>query len=244
MRVARFFVDPPLETGARRALSERAAHHAARVLRLRVGDPLTLFDGRGGEYAATLAERTRDAVTVEVGAWHEVEREAPLGIVLAQGISSAERMDLTVQKAVELGVAAIQPLDCEKSVVRLDARRAESRRAHWQRVVIAACEQCGRNRLPEVRPPLPVAALCEATRAQSPKWLLAPEAQARLRDAARGLESGLLLAAGPEAGFSDTETRALVDAGYMPVRLGPRILRTETAALAAIAALNAIAGDG
>ena len=244
MRVARFFVDPPLETGARLALPERAAHHAARVLRLRVGDPLTLFDGRGGEYAATLVERTREEISVEVGAWHEVEREAPLGIVLAQGISSAERMDLTVQKAVELGVAVIQPLDCEKSVVRLDARRAESRRAHWQRVVVAACEQCGRNRLPEVRPPLRVSALCESTPAAPAKWLLAPEAPTRLRDVAHAIGKGLVMAAGPEAGFSAAETRALLDAGYMPVRLGPRILRTETAALAALAALNAIAGDG
>jgi len=244
MRVARFFVDPPLEMGTNVALPERAAHHAVRVLRLRVGDPLTLFDGRGGEYAATLVERTRDGVAVQVGAWHAVERESPLGIVLAQGISSAERMDLTVQKAVELGVASIQPLDCEKSVVRLDARRAESRRVHWRRVVISACEQCGRNRLPEVRPPLSVAALCEASQTQGPKWLLSPEAPTRLRDAARGLGSGLLIAAGPEAGFSESESRALLEAGYAPVRLGPRILRTETAALAALAALNAIAGDG
>ncbi len=244
MRVARFFVDPPLEAGAHVALPERAAHHATRVLRLRVGDRLTLFDGRGGEYAATLAERTRDGVSAEIGAWHEVERESPLGIVLAQGISSAERMDLTVQKAVELGVAAIQPLDCEKSVVRLDARRAASRLAHWQRVVIAACEQCGRNRLPQVRPPLSVAVLCEASQTQGPKWLLSPEAPTRLRDAARGLGTGLVVAAGPEAGFSESESRALLEAGYAPVRLGPRILRTETAALAALAALNAIAGDG
>ncbi|HSH08238.1 MAG TPA: 16S rRNA (uracil(1498)-N(3))-methyltransferase [Burkholderiales bacterium] len=243
MRVARFFVDPPLEAGAQVALPERAAHHATRVLRLRVGDRLTLFDGRGGEYAATLVARTRDGVSVQIGAWHEVERESPLGIVLAQGISSAERMDLTVQKAVELGVAAIQPLDCEKSVVRLDARRAASRLVHWRRIVISACEQCGRNRLPEVRPPLSVAALC-AVQTRGPKWLLSPEAPTRLREAARGLGSGLLIAAGPEAGFSELESRALLEAGYAPVRLGPRILRTETAALAALAVLNAIAGDG
>jgi len=244
MRVARFFIDPPLETGARLQLPERAAHHAARVLRLRIGDPVTLFDGRGGEYAATIVSRPRDGVSVEVGAWHEVERESPLGIVLAQGISSAERMDLTVQKAVELGVATIQPLDTEKSVVRLDARRAESRLAHWRRIVVSACEQCGRNRLPEVRPPLSISALCEVTPVEGPRWLLAPEASTRLRDAAHALPKGLVMAAGPEAGFSDAETRALLAAGYTPVQLGPRVLRTETAALAAIAALNAIAGDG
>jgi len=244
MRVARFFVDPPLETGARRALPERAAHHAARVLRLRTGDPVTLFDGRGGEYASIIADLARDSLIVELGAWHEVERELPLAITLAQGISSAERMDLTVQKAVELGAAAIQPLATEKSVVRLDAQRVESRLVHWRRVVISACEQCGRNRLPEVRAPMSVTELCEATRNEPAKWLLAPEALTRLRDAARGLGESLVIAAGPEAGFSDAETRALLAAKYVPVHLGPRILRTETAALAAIAALNAIAGDG
>jgi 16S rRNA (uracil1498-N3)-methyltransferase len=244
MRVARFFVDPPLKAGLRLALPERAAHHATRVLRLCVGDAVTLFDGRGGEHGATIAEMRGDRVSVEVGSWQDIEREAPIAIVLAQGLSSAERMDLTVQKAVELGVAAIQPLGTEKSVVRLDARRTESRLGHWRRIVISACEQCGRNRLPEVRAPVSVAELCEATREEPARWLLAPEAQTRLRDAARGLGSGLVMAAGPEAGFSDGEMRALLAAGYAPVHLGPRILRTETAALAAIAAINAIAGDG
>lgn len=244
MRVARFFVDSPLETGTRRALPERAAHHAVRVLRLRAGDPLILFDGGGGEHAGVIADLSRDSLIVEVGARHDIERESPLAITLAQGISSAERMDLTIQKSVELGVAVIQPLMTEKSMVRLDPQRAESRLAHWRRIVISACEQCGRNRLPEVRAPISIPELCEATRDEPAKWLLAPEAQARLRDATRGLGERLVVAAGPEAGFSDTETRALSAAGYARVNLGPRILRTETAALAAIAALNAIAGDG
>jgi len=244
MRLARFFVDPPLETGARIALPEHAAHHAARVLRLRDGDSIVLFDGRGGEYAASIAGLDRDAVHVTVGAWQDVERESPLAIALAQGISGAERMDLTVQKAVELGVATIQPLSTEKSVVRLDARRTTSRLAHWRRIVISACEQCGRNRLPEIHAPISVAELCETTRDVPARWLLAPEAQTRLRDAAQGLGESLAMAVGPEAGFSEAETRSLLDAGFAPVRLGPRILRTETAALAAIAALNAMAGDG
>jgi 16S rRNA (uracil1498-N3)-methyltransferase len=244
MRLARFYVDPPLETGTRRALPEHAAHHAARVLRLRTGDPLTLFDGRGGEYAGVIANLARDSLIVEIQAWQDLERESPLAVTLAQGISSAERMDLTVQKAVELGVAQIQPLVAEKSVVRLDARRAQSRLAHWRRIVVSACEQCGRNRLPEIRAPVSIAALCEATRDAPARWLLAPEAQTRLRDAARGLGESLVIAAGPEAGFSDAETHALAAAGYARVNLGPRVLRSETAALAAIAALNAIAGDG
>jgi len=243
MRVARFFVETPLKTGARLALPARAAHHATRVLRLRRGNSVILFDGRGGEYAATIADLARDAVAVEVGAWQDIERESPLAITLAQGISSAERMDLTIQKAVELGVAAIQPLATEKSVVRLDEKRAESRRAHWQRVVISACEQCGRNRLPEVRAPVSVAELCALTREEAAKWLLALDAETRVRDAATSLAESLVIAAGPEAGFSDQETRTLREAGYTPVHLGPRVLRTETAALAAIASINAIVGD-
>lgn len=244
MRVARLFVDPPLATGAQLELPERAAHHALRVLRLRAGDPLTLFDGRGGEYAGVIADLARNSLIVEVDAWQDIERESPLAVTLAQGISSAERMDLTVQKAVELGAAAIQPLATEKALVRLDAQRAESRLAHWRRIVISACEQCGRNRLPEVRAPVSVAELCAATQGLDARWLLAPEAPTRLRDAARGLSEKLVIAAGPEAGFSDAEAHALSAAGYTRVNLGPRILRTETAALAAIAALNAIAGDG
>lgn len=244
MRVARLYVETPLETGARIALSARTAHHVARVLRLRAGDPVILFDGRGGEYAANLASLSRDKVAVEVGEWHDIERESPLAITLAQGISSAERMDLTIQKAVELGVAAIQPLATEKSVVRLDAQRAESRLAHWRRIVVASCEQCGRNRLPEVHSHIGVANLCAATRAEPAKWILMPNAKTRVRDASRSVNETLVIAAGPEAGFSDPETRALHDAGYMAVQLGPRVLRTETAALAAIAAINSVAGDG
>ena len=217
MRIARFFLDTPIETGARVALSERAAHHAARVLRLRGGDKVTLFDGRGGEYAATIVESTRNAMAVEVGTWQDIERESPLAITLAQGVSSAERMDLTVQKAVELGVAAIQPLHTERSVVRLDARRLESRLVHWRRIVTAACEQCGRNRLPEVRAPISVAQLCEASQAWPTKWLLAPGAATRLQAAARSIAGPLALAAGPEAGFSDDETQALIAAGFTPL---------------------------
>jgi 16S rRNA (uracil1498-N3)-methyltransferase len=244
MRVARFYLESPLETGARIALSERAAHHAARVLRLRSGDDVTLFDGRGGEYAATIVESTRNAIAVEVGLWQDIERESPLGVTLVQGISSAERMDLTVQKAVELGVAAIQPLHTDKSIVRLNPQRLESRLVHWRRIVTAACEQCGRNRLPEVGAPISVAQLCESTRAWPTKWLLTPGAATRLQAAARSIAGPLAIAAGPEAGFSDDETQALIAAGFTPLQLGPRTLRTETAATAALAALNAIAGDG
>ncbi|HEY5637149.1 MAG TPA: 16S rRNA (uracil(1498)-N(3))-methyltransferase [Burkholderiales bacterium] len=244
MRAARLYVDTALAANSTLVLPERAAHHAARVLRLRAGHRLVLFDGRGGEYDAVIESGPRNAVTVAVGAHRDVERESPLGVVLAQGISGAERMDFTIQKAVELGAAAIQPLATERSVVRLDAARAETKRAHWQRIVIAACEQCGRNRLPPVRAPVGVQAFCRDATLPAARWLLAPGASARLATAATGLAGGAVLAAGPEAGFSEIEAAALEAAGFRALSLGPRVLRTETAAIAALGALNALAGDG
>lgn len=233
----RLFVAAELRTGASLALPAPSAHHASRVLRLREGDPVTLFDGRGGEFDARLRMPGKDQVVAEVGERREIEREAPLAVTLAQGISSGEKMDFTIQKAVELGVAAIQPLIAEKSVVRLADERAAKRLAHWRRIVIAACEQCGRNRIPPVAEPVP---LERYRAAPGMKILLSPSGTGSLRDVGNG---SVTLAAGPEAGFSEAEESVLVRAGFVPVRLGPRVLRTETAALAALAALNALAGD-
>lgn len=244
MRAARLYVDTALAANSTLELPERAAHYTARVLRLRAGHRLVLFDGRGGEYDAVIEAGPRNVVTVAVGAHRDVERESPLGVVLAQGISGAERMDFTIQKAVELGAAAIQPLATARSVVRLDAARTETRLAHWQRIVIAACEQCGRNRLPEVRTPVGVRAFCRDATLPAARWLLAPGAPTRIAAAAAGLSGGAVLAAGPEAGFSEDESSALEAAGFRALSLGPRVLRTETAAIAALGALNALAGDG
>lgn len=240
-RVPRFHVEGRLETGLQLLLPAVAAHHAARVLRLREGDAVTLFDGSGGEYAARILRLARDAVTVEIDAFTALERESPLLVTLAQGISAGDRMDLTIQKAVELGVLAIQPLLAERSVVRLKGERSDSRREHWQRVATAACEQCGRNRVPMVAGA--IATTHYAAAPEALKLLLAPGASASLRSLAVSSQVPITIAAGPEAGFSPSEQARLIAGGFRPVHLGPRVLRTETAAPAALAALNALHGD-
>ena len=237
-RVPRLFAAAELRSGAKLALPEQAAHHAARVLRLREGDPVILFDGRGGEYEASLYMPGRDRVVAEVGAKRDIERESPLEVTLVQAVSTGEKMDYTVQKTVELGVAAIHPVLASRSVVRLAGDREAKRVAHWRRVAIAACEQCGRNRVPPVAEPVTVDRYRPP--AQGAKILLSPAGTRSLREFEQG---PITLAAGPEAGFSEEEEALLMRAGFIPVRLGPRVLRTETAALAALAALNALAGD-
>jgi len=242
-RVPRLYVNAPLEPQARLELPDGAAHHAARVLRLREGDLALLFDGRGGEYEARLSMPGRGRVVAEIGAWHDVERESALAVTLVQAVSSGEKMDFTIQKAVELGVAAIQPVLSVKSVVRLSAEREAKKLMHWKRVAISACEQCGRNRLPEVREALSVEAYCRTPGPASLRLLLSPAANRGLKSARDRIKEAVTLAVGPEAGFSAGEEQLLEGAGFVPVRLGQRILRTETAALAALAALNALAGD-
>jgi len=242
-RVPRLFVDAELHPVSKLPLPVDAAHHATRVLRLRDGDAVVLFDGRGGEYEARLVVSARGQVAAQTGQRRDPERESPLQITLVQAVSSSEKMDFTIQKAVELGVAAIQPVLSAKSVVRLSAEREAKKLAHWKRIAIAACEQCGRNRLPELREAMSVDAYCRAPGPAALRLLLSPGENPGLLSLRSKIERAVTLAVGPEAGFSDAEERLLQRAGFVPVRLGPRILRTETAALAALAALNAIAGD-
>jgi len=242
-RIARFFADLPLRAGSTVQLPEDAAHHAVHVLRLRPGDEVTLFHGRGGEYAGHLAAIDRLRVSVDVLAHRPVERESALAVTLVQGVSAGEKMDFTVQKATELGVAAVQPVVCERSTGRVAGERAVLKRAHWRRVAISACEQCGRNRIPELHPVRTLAEYCREPVSPGMRLLLAPHAELRLGAAATRPAGPVTLAAGPEAGFSDAEEAALAEAGFTPVRLGPRVLRTETAALAALAALQALAGE-
>jgi 16S rRNA (uracil1498-N3)-methyltransferase len=242
-RVARFYTDSMLRAGGVSLLPEATAHHAVHVLRLRAGDEVTLFNGRGGEYAGRIAALDRLRVSVDVLEHRRLERESPLAVTLVQGVSAGEKMDFTVQKATELGVAALQPVLAARSLGRLAGERAALKRAHWRRVAIAACEQCGRNRIPEILPVLPLAEYCRAPAAAGARLLLSPHAQLGLRAAAARLDGAATLASGPEAGFGADEEALLVAAGFVPVRLGPRVLRTETAALAALAALNALAGD-
>jgi len=242
-RIARFHVDVALRAGSTVLLPEDAAHHAVHVLRLRPQDEVVLFNGRGGEFAGRLAAVDRLRVSIDLLEHRAVERESPLAVTLVQGVSSGEKMDFTVQKATELGVWALQPVVAARSVGRLAGERAELKRAHWRRVAIAACEQCGRNRVPEVRPVLALADYCRQAGAEGSRLLLAPQSRLGLREAAGRLNGAVALAAGPEAGFEAAEEGELAQAGFTPVRLGPRVLRTETAALAALAALNALAGD-
>ena len=237
-RIPRFHIAAALHSGMQLDFPDEAAHHAARVLRLRAGEAVTLFDGSGGEYEAQIVAIGRSGVRVAVGAHHARERESPLCITLVQGVSSSDRMDFIIQKAVELGVAAIQPVLTAKSVVRLSQDRAAAKLAHWQRVAIAACEQCGRNRVPGICAALPISRY--APNDASVKIVLSPLATQDLR---QFVQSPLTLAVGPEAGFDTAEEKLLAQQGFVPARLGPRILRTETAALAALAALNALRGD-
>ncbi|HUQ25557.1 MAG TPA: 16S rRNA (uracil(1498)-N(3))-methyltransferase [Burkholderiales bacterium] len=239
-RAPRFYSEARLREGTTCALPEESAHHAVRVLRLRAGDDVTLFDGHGGEYGARIASIERTRVAIDVLDHRGVERESPLRVLLVQGVSSGERMDFTVRKAVELGVAEIHPVIAAASVARPKGERAAARHEHWQRIAIAACEQCGRNRIPKVLPLVPLSGY----RAQGDglKLLLSPLSRTALsKIAVKGDE--FVIAAGPEAGFNSAEEAALVQAGFVPVQLGARILRTETAALAALAALNALRGD-
>jgi 16S rRNA (uracil1498-N3)-methyltransferase len=208
---------------------------------LRDGDALTLFDGRGGEYDARITGFRKDAVQVEVREHRVVERESALDLTLAQGISRGERMDWVVQKATELGVRRIVPVLTERSVVRLDERQSERKLQHWRGIAIAACEQCGRNRVPEVASPSNFFEAIRASDAHMTRLLLSPAATLRARDLPRPTAITLLI--GPEGGLADDEEEAATRAGFKPVQLGPRILRTETAAIAALAALQHDFGD-
>jgi len=219
------------------------AHHLAHVLRLAPGDPVVLFDGRGAAYDAVIAQSARGAVRVRVGDRRNEDRESPLCVLLAQAVSSGERMDYTIQKAVELGVAAVQPLLSERCVVRLSGERAAKRVLHWQAVAVAACEQCGRNRVPAVHPLLPLRDwLQQPAAAGELRLSLAPEAAVGLRQLDRPAGRVTVLA-GPEGGLTATELDDAAGAGFRPLRLGPRVLRTETAAVALLAAMQALWGD-
>ncbi len=243
MRLTRVYVDAPLAAGERVILEGNAASHVSRVLRLRVGEALTLFNGAGGEYAASIDAARGGRLTVAVGEPRAVDRESPLTLTLAQGVSRGERMDLVVQKATELGVSGIVPLFTERSVVRLGAQQAERKLNHWRAIAIAACEQSGRNRLPKVAPPLSLADLLRSgADREGGRLLLSPGATSRL-DALPHPATSVTVLIGPEGGLTDAEQEAAVAAGFLPVRLGPRVLRTETAAIAALALLQREFGD-
>lgn len=239
----RIHVPATLAPGAVLALPPAAAHHLVHVLRAAVGDEVVVFRD-GVEFAAAVTRIDKHAVTVKLVSGKAIDRETPLPCVLAQAISSGERMDLTLQKAVELGVSSVQPLYSERSVVRLDAERAGKRIAHWQQVLIAACEQCGRNIIPGLAAPVPVfnwLGALPAAGAGELRVLLSPHATTRLADLPRPRR--VILLAGPEGGFTAVEADLAQQHGFVALRLGPRVLRTETAALAALAAMQTLWGD-
>lgn len=240
MRVSRFYLPQALSPHTSLQLDSDSAHYLGTVLRLKQGAKLIVFNGEGGEYAARLEETSKAGFSVKLGEFNPREAESPLLTHLGLGISRGERMDLAIQKAVELGVAAITPLFTERCVVQLDAARKGQRLQHWRRIAQSACEQCGRNRLPEVFEPL---TLEDWIRRQAGlRLFLDPNGTASLRELPPP-HGPVCLLSGPEGGFAEHERADAMQAGFIPLRLGPRVLRTETAALAALAAIQTIWGD-
>jgi 16S rRNA (uracil1498-N3)-methyltransferase len=234
----RFYVDTPLVQGTDLALPEGAARHAM-VRRVQPGQVLTLFDGSGSDWAAEVLAVTRNSVRVHVGAAQVVQRELPLPVTLALAMPANERMDTLVEKATELGVARIQPLHAERSVLRLAGERAERKRVHWQAVAQAACEQCGRAVLPVVEPVRDLgtwlAQLPPNAPGQHPsRWLLSLASGAQPPAALPAPTAGLITLSGPEGGLTPDEEDAARRAGFQPVALGPRVLRADTAPLAVL----------
>ncbi|MGE0332195.1 MAG: 16S rRNA (uracil(1498)-N(3))-methyltransferase [Ramlibacter sp.] len=233
----RFHCPLPLATGDSLELPANAARHV-QVLRLQPGAVVTLFNGEGGEYEATVQQMGRSHVRVLVGTHHAIEREAPRAVHLLVGMPANERMDWLVEKATELGVASIQPIVAERSVLKLKGERAEKKRAHWQGIAVAACEQCGRNRVPVVHEALGLHEWLVSGQAQGVRMVLSLQPGAQpLSQAAPG-DGPVTLLSGPEGGLSPAEEQAALAAGFVPVNLGPRVLRSETAPLAVLAALT------
>lgn len=242
MSLPRFYCRVALAPGAHVELPEPVARHAIRVLRLSRGDSMVVFDGRGGEYPASILRIEREKVTVELAGWAAVERESPLAVTLVQAVQGGDKMDFTIQKAVELGVRDIVPVESRRSVVRLAGERAAKRVAHWQGVAASACEQCGRNQVPLVTPLARLDSwLAHPAPAGTARLMLAPEGAASLAALPPARTVQLLI--GAEGGLDPQEIHAAQLAGFVPVRLGPRILRTETAGMAALAVLQAMWGD-
>jgi len=242
MRTTRVFVDLPLREGARIALPEDAANHLVRVLRMQEGDACVLFNGDGRDVPATLRAANKRGVEAELGAPVAVDHESPLRIALVQGVARGEKMDWILQKATELGVASVFPVQSDRSEVKLEGDRATKRLAHWRSVVVSGCEQSGRARVPDVAPAQSLQALVAGGLPSMRRFLLDPEAPYAIATVP-AIEGDCVLAVGPEGGWSPRDRQVLQAAGFEGLRLGPRILRTETAGIAAIAALQARFGD-
>ncbi|HZX81310.1 MAG TPA: 16S rRNA (uracil(1498)-N(3))-methyltransferase [Lysobacter sp.] len=243
MRLTRVFVPDALSPGAEIALPDSAAAHLTRVLRLGVGDACIVFNGDGHDYAASIAAVGKRETRLRIGESTPVERESPLRMVLLQGVAKGEKMDLILQKATELGVHAVVPVWSQRSDVKLDGERAAKRLDHWRSVVASACEQCGRAVVPTVAAPLSLQAALGAGGLPAARLLLDPQGVHTLPSMSLDTAAGIAIAVGPEGGWSPLDREQLQAAGFEGLRLGPRILRKETAGLAAIAALQARFGD-
>ncbi|MFT7287694.1 MAG: 16S rRNA (uracil1498-N3)-methyltransferase [Halieaceae bacterium] len=245
MRRPRFFSRESPGADGSLTLQAEPSRHIAKALRMQPGDALYLFDGSGQEYAGSIESVARDRVTVSTGPGETIDRESPLRITLAIALSRGDRMDLIVQKATELGVQTIWPVLSERTGVRLDAQRLAKKRGHWERIAISACEQCGRNRLPDIDDAAPLARVLEQASGEHGgesmlRLIMHPTAGESILPAA---STSLCLLVGPEGGFSDGEVDQALAAGFQSLQLGPRILRTETAPIAAISMLQARWGD-
>jgi len=253
MRLTRVFVDFALNPGSLVELPRDTGAHLARVLRARSGDEIVLFNGDGREFTGTIEAVSGLRVSASIGAARSIDRESPFPLTLVQCVPRGDRMDFIVQKAAELGVVRIVPVLSQRSVVRLDEIQAASKQAHWRAVAVSACEQCGRNRLPSVEPPQPLltylGAMAPSDADRMLRLVLEPERarqtqrEARIIDGDAPPASGAQIAIGPEGGFTADELEAFDLSTFSRVRLGPRVLRTETAAIAAIAVLQARFGD-
>ncbi|HLF11310.1 MAG TPA: 16S rRNA (uracil(1498)-N(3))-methyltransferase [Gammaproteobacteria bacterium] len=240
-RIPRLFLQRDL-VGSTLALDDREAHYLGHVLRLKRGDQLVAFNGRGRERLASVSTLNRRGAELELNQTIDALSESALAITLVQSFAKADAMDLIMQKATELGVHAVVPVYTQFSVVKLDEERAQRRLEHWNRVAQSACEQCGRHRPPRIESPEPLAASLAKLRAQDLKLVLDPGAKARVADAARPI-AGVTFVVGPEGGLSSGDFEQVDASGFHRVHLGPRVLRTETAAIAACTAAQSLWGD-
>lgn len=239
----RFYYPPPMPFSGSLDLPPDAAHHASSVLRLRPGDTVDIFDGIGNECRGLIAVLSGKRVTVADIIATGIRRESPLNAVLAQALSSSDKMDWIIQKSTELGVTEIQPLATERSIAKLSAERTSKRLEHWQQVAISACEQCGRNVLPKIHSPLDIMVWLQQTKTMpDTKYILLPEGTASLQDQAEP-QGNIVLLIGAEGGFSQAESTTALNCGFTPIRLGARVMRTETAAIAGLAVLQTLWGD-
>ncbi|MBT3888238.1 MAG: 16S rRNA (uracil(1498)-N(3))-methyltransferase [Nitrosomonadaceae bacterium] len=254
MKSPRFYYPDQINVGESIELSYGATHHAANVLRLEKGDRVTLFNGKGGEFLAFIRRISKAAILVSIEKFINVEHESPLQITLAQSICTNIKMDLIIRKAVELGVNNIQPILAKRCLVKLSGKRELKRVKHWEQIIISACEQCGRNRVPGVSSPVTLSSWLSRQGAMQKElnnepteklyFMLSPTSKMGLHDFSKSLSvTELALLVGPEGGFTSDEDAAALMAGFSSLRLGSRTLRTESAALAAIAALQTIWGD-